>query len=221
MTNLKKKVLVISLVISIIAILSMGTLAWFQDQASVDNKFLMTDSETDPDEIFSVDLWEDKVNPDGTPVDPKEKTDENTYDDIVPGDRLHKNPTVENTGKHAQWIRVTVTLNHAEAWIATLGDDYDLGTIFEGHDETVWTRYEDGKFDAVQNTLTMTYYLNDKLDVAETAELFKAVVIPSTLDQADFITIGNEFDLNIVAQALQYENTGNTCYEAFTNCWAD
>ncbi len=221
MTNLKKKVLAISLVISIIAILSMGTLAWFQDQASVSNKFMMTDSSSDPDEIFSVDLWETKVNPDGTPVDPVETTDKNTYEDIAPGDVLTKDPTVENTGKYTQWIRVTVTLNNAQAWINTLGAGYDIGTIFGGHDETVWTRYEAAKFDAVANTLTMTYYLNEELEEGETVTLFNTVTIPADLDQYDLATLGGEFDLDLVAQALQFENTGDNCYDAFANFWQD
>lgn len=220
MTNLKKKVLVISLVISIIAILSMGTLAWFQDQASVTNKFMMTDSASDPDEIFSVDLWETKVNPDGTPVDPVEKTDKNTYEDIAPGDVLTKDPTVENTGKYAQWIRVTVTLNNAQAWINVLGANYDLATIFGGHDEAAWTRYETPEFDATANTLTMTYYLNEELEAGETATLFETVNIPTDLDQYDLAALGGEFDLELVAQALQFENTGDNCYDAFDAYWA-
>ena len=40
MTSMKKKVLAVSLVISIIAILSMGTLAWFQDDDLVTNDYV-------------------------------------------------------------------------------------------------------------------------------------------------------------------------------------
>ena len=219
MTNLKKKVLAISLVISIIAILSMGTLAWFQDQASVTNKFMMTDSSSDPDEIFSVDLWETKVDPDGTPVVPAEKTDENTYDDIAPGDVLTKDPTVENTGKYAQWIRVTATLSNAQAWIDALGANYDIATIFGGHDETVWTRYEAPVLDTTADTLTFTYYLNEELNPTETATLFETVTIPTILDQNDMAALGGEFKIDLVAQALQFENTGDNCYDAFANYW--
>lgn len=218
MTNLKKKVLAIALVISVIAILSMGTLAWFSSQDEVTNKFMMTDSETDPDKIFSVDIWENEVDPDGN-VDPDSKVDENTYDDIAPGDELPKNPTVENTGLYAQWIRVNVTLTNADAWIAALGNNYDLGTIFGGHEETVWTRYEEAAYDVNANTLTMTYYLNDKLDAGETAVLFETVNIPETLTQQDMVFVGGEFELNIVAQALQHANTGNNCYDAFADNW--
>lgn len=221
MTNMKKKVLAVSLVISIIAILSMGTLAWFNDSDEVTNKFMMATSSDDPDEIFSVDLWETKTNPDGTPVVPNEKTDDgNTYTNIAPGAVLTKDPTVENTGSYDQWVRVEVVLNKAQAWINTLGQNYDLADIFGGHDETVWTRYEAGKFDATQNTFTMVYYLNQKLAPGATATLFETVTIPAHLDQNDMARLGGSFDLKIKAEALQYDNLpAANCYDAFANYW--
>lgn len=155
MTNMKKKVLAVSLVISIIAILSMGTLAWFNDTDEVTNKFMMATSSDDPDEIFSVDLWETKTNPDGTPVGTDKTDDGNTYENIAPGAVLTKDPTVENTGSYDQWVRVEVVLNRADVWIDILGDDYDLGTIFLGHDDTKWTRYEAGSYNDNAKTLTM------------------------------------------------------------------
>ena len=55
----KKKVLVASLAISLIAILSLGTLAWFSDSDEVTNKFHVAGGEdSKPDEIFSVDVME-------------------------------------------------------------------------------------------------------------------------------------------------------------------
>ena len=103
----KKKVFVAALAVCLVAILSLGTLAWFNARDEVTNKFMVTDSEQDPDKIFSVDLYETKVDENGDPVVPYEKTDDgNTYDDIAPGDLLTKDPTVENTGNG-----VTLVLN--------------------------------------------------------------------------------------------------------------
>ena len=95
----KKKVFVVALVVSLIAILSLGSLAWFNASDSVENKIMITDSETNPDDVFSVDVYETLVDENGDPVDPVQKTDSNTYDDIAPGDVLTKDPTLENTGK--------------------------------------------------------------------------------------------------------------------------
>jgi len=209
----KRKIFSLAVVVIMIAILSFSTLAWFNDSDSVTNKFQVTDSESDPDKIFSVEVWE-YVDGDTTVKD----YDGATYEDILPGGRYHKEPYIENTGKYDQFIRVKVTVSNADAWIAALGNGYDLGSIFEGHDETAWTRYEVGEYDGDKNTYTMTYYLNYKLAPEATACLFNTVVIPSQLDQDDMAFVGGEFDLTIVAEAVQTENLGDgvdTAYEAF------
>ena len=217
MKNLKKKVLLAAIALSLVCIVSMGTLAWFSDKDEVTNKFMVTDSETDPDKIFSVELYETKVDEDGVPVTPYEKTKENVYDNIAPGDLLAKDPTVENTGLYDQWIRVKVTLTNANEWLNLLGVDYDLALMFGGHDETVWTRGE--KTLNLDNTLTIEYYLNDKLVPGETETLFTTITIPTDFDQEDMAAIGGAFELKIVAEALQYDNTGDNCKDAFANYW--
>ena len=58
----KKKVFVIALAICLVAIISMGTLAWFNAQDAVTNDFMIADSDDDtPNEIFSVDVWENTI----------------------------------------------------------------------------------------------------------------------------------------------------------------
>ena len=62
----KKKIISLALVISLIAILSFSSLAWFNDADEVTNEFRIASSEdpSDPDDIFSVDVWEPDTNPD-------------------------------------------------------------------------------------------------------------------------------------------------------------
>ena len=210
----KKKLLSLSVVIIMIAILSFSSLAWFSDADEITNEFMIADSESEPDEIFSVDVWED-VDEDGeADVD----QDGHTYENILPGGRYYKQPYVENTGAYDQFIRVKVTVNNANAWIAALGNGYDLGTMFEGHDESLWTRYEPGVYDGTENTYTMTFYLNKILEPDAKEILFTHVVIPSELTQNDMVFIGGSFTLNIVAEAVQTENLGDgvdTAVEAF------
>ena len=208
----KKKVVVVSLAISLIAILSLGSLAWFNAKDEVTNKFMVTNSEDDAEKIFSVDVWE-YVDGDTENKD----QDGNEYNDIVPGGRYHKEPYVENTGLYDQWIRVKVTVSDADEWLAILGTDYDLTTIFEGFDESAWTRYDEPMLveEVGGSTLTYVYYLNYKLAPTETAALFNTVVIPSQMTQQDMATLGGTFELDIVAEALQADNTGNSAYEAF------
>lgn len=206
----KKKVLVTALAVSLIAILSFGTIAWFNDTAKVTNKFMVANSEDDADDIFSVDVWE-YVDGD---TQNKDK-DGNEYNNIVPGGRYHKEPYVENTGLYDQWIRVKVTVSDGDAWKAILGDNYNLESIFEGFDASAWTRYDEPTLDQTTKGLTYVYYLNYKLSSTETAVLFNTVVIPSQLTQQDMATLGGTFDLTIEADALQADKTGDSAHEAF------
>ena len=206
----KKKLLSLSLVVIMIAILSLGSLAWFNDSDSVKNEFNIatSDDPTNPDDIFSVDLWEK------TPDNEKEQVG-HTYDKILPGSKLEKTVTVENTGAYDQYIRVVVTLSDGKAWVETLGAGYDLGSIFLGHDETKWTR---SVGTLVDDTITYVYYLNETLAPEETVELFTNVVIPTHLTQEDMAKLGGGFELSIRADAIQTENLGegvDTAAEAF------
>ena len=207
----KKKVFTLALAVCLIAILSMGSLAWFSDSDEIKNQFMITDSLTDADEIFSVDVWEN------TPEGPEDQ-DGFKYENIQPGDQLKKEVRVENTGAYDQFVRVIVTVNNATAWIAALGNGYDLGTMFTNHSEDLWTRYEVGEYDEATNTYTMVYYLNQILKPDEIVGLFDQVIIPSELDQHDMVFVGGGFELTILAEAVQTQNLGegvDTAYEAF------
>lgn len=198
----KKKLLSLALVVIMIAILSFSTLAWFNDKDEVTNKFYVASSGDDTaDEIFSVDVWEN--TPDGD-----KDQDGYEYKDILPGSELKKEVFVENTGYYSQYIRMTVTVTNADAWVAALGNGYDLGTIFGGHDEVKWVRLDAGTYNGADNTYTMVYYLTETLGAGETACLFETVNIPTQLTQADMVFINNGFDLTVVADAVQTENLG-------------
>ena len=80
----KKKVFVAAIALCLIAIISAGTLAWFQASDEVTNKFMIADSDQDGTPDFSVDVWEND------PADPEEKdTDGVTYNSkSITWDRL-------------------------------------------------------------------------------------------------------------------------------------
>ena len=206
----KKKLFSLALAVIMIAILSFGTLAWFNDSDSVKNEFHIatSDDPSDPDDIFSVDLWEK------TPDNEKEQVG-HTYDKILPGSNLTKAVNVENTGAYDQYIRVVVTLSDGKAWLEVLGAGYDLDSIFIGHDESKWTR---SVGTIVDDEIIYVYYLNEKLAPKATAELFTNVVIPTHLTQEDMAKLGGGFELNIRADAIQTENLGegvDTAAKAF------
>ena len=209
----KKKLLSLALVMIMIAILSFSTLAWFNDSDDVTNKFYVATSDDDTaDEIFSVDVWEN--TPDGD-----KDQDGYEYKDILPGSELKKEVFVENTGYYSQYIRMTVTVTNADAWIAALGNGYDLGSIFGGHDEAKWVRLEAGTYDGTNNTYTMVYYLTETLEAGETACLFETVNIPTQLTQADMVFVNSGFDLTVVAHAVQTENLGVDTTDAICDAY--
>ena len=206
----KKKVFVVAIAVCLIAVLSMSTLAWFSASDDVTNKFYVADSETDADEIFSVDVWE-YVNGEQTKDD-----DGAEFTNIYPSARYHKEPYVENTGKYDQWIRVKVTVTDANAWIALFNQyGFKLADLFEGHDEAAWDREFDEGYDSAANTYTATYYLNYKLEPGKTAGIFNTVVIPEEFTQEDLAQFKGGFELNILAEAVQADNNGTTAREGF------
>lgn len=214
----KKKLLTLSLIVILIAILSLGTLAWFNDSDTVKNEFLVaTSGETDdPDDIFSVDVWEpvDK-NGDGVISEDEKEQAGMKFENILPGATYGKEPTVENTGAYDQYVRVVVTLTDGEAWLEILGEGYDLSAVFLGHDEGKWTR---SVKTLVGDDLIYVYYLNEVLVPDATAVLFTDVKIPTSLTQQQMAMLDGGFDLTIRADAIQTENLGDgvdTAEEAF------
>lgn len=112
----KKKVFVSALAVCIVAILSMGSLAWFTDSDDATNKFYVADSTQIPDKIFSIDLME------GVDTDGDGKKDASVayngdkknvgwnYNNIKPGDKLVKEPWIKNTGSYEQWFALRLLL---------------------------------------------------------------------------------------------------------------
>ena len=204
----KKKVFVVALAVCLVAILSLGTLAWFTATDEVENIFkVSTDSEQKPD--FKLDLFEHKADEDGK-IDDTE-VEANTYDNVAPGDWLFKDPTVRNDGQYDMWVRISVTLDDYAAWEAILGDDYDFSAILTGV-STDWSLDR-----STVGTDTLVYYKDAELAVGDTSTLFTGVAIPG--EKFTVANIPTEFNLTIVADAIQSDNTGSSAQAAFANYW--
>ena len=211
----KKKVFVTALAICLIAIISMGTLAWFNASDSITNEFKIADSDGDGTPDFSVDVWEND------PADPNVKDQDGvTYTDIAPGDVIAKNPTVENTGDYDQWIRVYVTFDDwavIEAACQNQGISSDVRGWLDV-DAAAWTA--DNNATVVENnTVTYVYYYNYKLTKDQTATLFNNVTIPGEFEQEDMKFTSGNFTITVKAEALQADNTGDTAQAAFATYW--
>lgn len=223
--KLRNKVLVASIAVCFVAILSFGTLAWFNATDSATNIFKVATSD-DPDGTpdFKVEITE--TNPDTN----RPTSDGITYTSVLPGDKIAKDPTVTNKGDYDQWIRVAVTLTKAQEWkdkggslIFTdlfKGSTYGLA-VNVGNTSEKWLLVKNTA--QVENdTATWYLYLNRKLPKGGDEMVFTTVEIPTVFTQDDMAYINNEFAITVKADALQADNTGNNAVEAFkTVNWAD
>ncbi len=226
----KKKILVISLAVCLVAILSMGTLAWFTAEDSVSNNFYVGDTETDTDadKVFGIDLWENRdTNGDGdyNEKEDAEKAEGLEYDAILPGERLSKEPHLENTGIHPQYVRAIVTVTEADILKkAMIPKDSEVSVwedvkLFLPGTSDKWELAH--KYYTNKDTFVFVYYYNEVLEAgAITEQLFDAVVIPTELTKEQAAEMDN-FNISILGQAIQSEHLADvtSAKEAFAKYW--
>ena len=221
----KKKVFALALAVCLIATLSFGSLAWFTDNDSVKNDFMIAGSDDEkPDDIFSVDVWEDKDG-DGQRDDDDPSADGEglDYEDILPGDILTKVAHVKNTGSYDQYIRVKITVSDAKVWQdiykanmvpVTEFVDVELSEVYNG----MVGSYLEG-----DNFVYYLYYKNPlTLDDPATTDVdesdmivFNKVTIPTHMTQQQAAPFAGGFQVSVHADAVQTKNVGENVYEAF------
>lgn len=208
----KKKVFSAALAVCLIAICSMGTLAWFSAEDAVTNKFMVAGSETgDPDDIFSVDVWEDG----------DEEDDGLVYTDILPGDTLEKVAHVKNTGSYDEYIRVKITVSDAKVW----QDVYKANLI----PVTEFVNVDLDKIYGIASSAEndeLVYYLyykdilpkanEETTDAEEDMVIFTEAYISEHLNRDQAVALTKDgFAITVTADAVQTEHVGENVYEAF------
>jgi len=220
---MKRKVFAAALAVCLLAILSVGTLAWFSAQDSVSNNFYVADStDNDPDDIFSVDVYELYDSNDDGIDEPYDKGI--SYKDVLPGDELDKNAIVKNTGHYAQYVRVIVTISDKAVWksvVESTGadfDTYDAAQFFTGFKAEDWDLVNstmDNSGDVIQYVL----YRKAPLAAGESFSVFTGVKIPEAMTQEHASHLDDDgfwgFTVGVKAQAVQAENVGDSAYAAF------
>ena len=202
----KKKVVVTSIAVCLVAILSMGTLAWFTDSDSATNNFFVTNSDQGADAIFSIDVKEN-VEGSQTPVDGY------NFNNILPNQTISKNPYVVNTGSYDQYVRVTITISDYNAFVGALTEHYEIANAFGGINTASWEF--DKKIvndDPAVDTVSYVYYLKTVLAPTNQVELFESVTIPYQLTREDVAntTLSDGFSITVLAEAVQTQNVGVT-----------
>ena len=170
---MKKKIVAIALVACLaLTVIAGATLAYFTDKTEVE-KNVFTVGNVD------ITLTEPKWDANGTQDAPE----------VYPGEKLAKDPTVENVGANPCFVRIKVTGLDclAPAGLITLKTDYVEGISAE------WVEYE-GYY----------YYYKDGCGVlaagVKTDALFDQIVIPTDLTNGDAQT---EFHVDVYAEAVQ------------------
>lgn len=215
----KKKVLVVALAVCLIAVISSGSLAWFNATDSVTNTFKVAtdDNVTDPD--FSVKVSE-------TDLSGNETEDGVTYYAVLPGDVINKDPKVTNTGDYSQWVRVSVTMTKADKW-KNYGGSLKFTDLFAGAEygsvadvanaQKTWLFENDEATVDANGNAVWYLYLNKELAPEKTETLFTTVKIAEDLTLEEVKSLGKEFNITVKADALQSKNTGDNAVAAFAN----
>ena len=216
----KKRVVVVSLVVSLLAILSFGTLAWFNASDSVTNTFHVADSDDDDTKAdFAIDVKE-------TVPGEEEGTDEivddgHTFNDILPGDVLLKKPVIKNTGLYDQWVRVNVLISKdfADQVAEEQGTTFDLISLDEIIDGIPYAKLEANREVGAADTYTdyyvYAYYLAEPLAPEAEITMFEAVKIPCSFTQDDMIYGEDGFQIIVKADAVQAGNLEGPASAAF------
>ena len=196
---MKKKILSLALIVAIVAILSIGTLAYF------------TDSTEETVNTFTVGNVEIEID------EPSWKEPET----VEPGIAVDKDPLVKNTGKNDAWIRINVTLSDWAAFSAagTAHGITDLTTVFGEFKDADWTLAGTPVVDATADTITYSYYYNTvvEADGGTTSALFTSVTVPAAFTSDEMEALGDDFTITVTADAIQADGleTVEAAFAAF------
>lgn len=217
----KKKVFVASIAVCLVAILSMGTLAWFTASDSVTNDFYFGTTDEDGDELFAIDVWEDDEADD--PDNDDRDYDGLQFDHVVPNQPLYKEPHLENKGQYSQFVRATVIIEEASVLASRFEKDWnDPSNMLEGINDTDWKLGGVKFVKGGEDRLEYTFYYEHILEPdTSTSEIFNTVRIPKYLTDEEAREFGEDFTVTIYGEAIQSEyleyegNPIDNAYDAF------
>ena len=175
---MKRKILALVLAVVLIALLSAGSYAYFAAEGTATNSI----------SSGSVTIAVHTKGGDGAEMPSSGVS-------ILPGDTVKETLTVENTGKHPAWVRVSVTAAVENSDLTA------AGCLIPNVNTTDWTE-KDG-----------WYYYNRELKGGETTEpLFTEVYFDGL--SIDNQYLGKTFTLELKSDAVQSENNGTSALDA-------
>ena len=202
--KLKKAALLLCSAVLLVCISIGATVAYLTSKDTVVNTFTVGN--------VTIELDESKVNTDGTPVNPAERTDANTYK-LLPGHTYTKDPTVTvKAGSEKSYVKMTVTFSNANELDAIFAPNgANLTSIFNGYDSANWIAKGNTK-DTEKNTRTYEFWYKETVaaptaDVALDA-LFDSITVPGSITNTQLNTIAN-MTITVNAYAIQADGFAN------------
>lgn len=187
----KKSLALIAIAVVMVASIATAyTLAYFTDSKSKENVFTVGD--------VKIKLEEPSWTNDGTKK-------------IIPNVPFDKDPFVTNTGDNAAYVRMKVTINHADLFKKDAANTI-LGTI-----SSDWTLVDGNVTPDKDNNITYVYTYNTKLEKNNpTSKLFTTVTLPAEFTNKDMEELAKNggFKITVVAEAIQADGVKDSA-EAF------
>ena len=182
---MKKRIIIISLIVALIAVAAVGTNAYFTAQSTATN--VVTSGS------IKIELLEMSVPDDGSEPVPFEDVT-----GVMPGTSVSKVVTVRNTGDNAAWVRVSV--EKAIRLSEGVEGDVDLSLVSFDVNREYWTE-QDGY-----------YYYNAELKPgAVTEPLFASVSFDPGMGN---LYQNSTATVSVIAQATQVVHNGGSALEA-------
>lgn len=229
-----KKVLSFILVLALtITGTIVGTIAYLTDTDDAQNTFTtgnvdITLFESEVEEGENEDGFYSYVDKDGE----KRTVKLNTYDNLVPGSTICKDPTVTNVGSEDAYIRVTVKHNNNAAIFNYFTEEEFMNSVvgladtiaLAEHVDVAW-KLADGTFGSEPNNVrnlegeleadekVYVFYFEDALTKDQAITLFTEINVPTTFDNVEMAAF-EDLEIDIHADAIQANGFDNVM-EAF------
>jgi len=243
MKQLKNKLLVCNILLCVsILLLVYTTVAYFTDHKEISNTLTAGN--------VSIELSETAVKPDDAGNLIKDETlprivgreteTQHDYGKVSPGQIIHKDPTVKNTGNEMAWVAVKVTLTDGAGDLHKIMgfdgyDGVDITTILTGgllsqrihvgtwngqHD--VWYNDNFAMFQVPsrrEGTYDFYFFVSAPMEEKQSVTIFDTLTIPGYWDNSQLQEL---IDFKITVRAFAVQTTGmGTCFEAMQNAFPD
>ena len=207
----KKSLIMLVCALMILTSVAFGTIAYLTDRAGVTNKFTIGNVEILVDET--------KVDENGEPVDPEQRTDEGNEYPLIPGSEYVKDPTMTvKAGSKESYVRMLVTIANADEideifaelktqYPSKYANGFVPSDFVTGWDSSKWVYTGAMVKDDALNTYTLEFRYFETVDATDSEDvvlpaLFETLKIPGELTNAHLAKLEG-FTIDVNGNAIQ------------------